>query len=112
MFAMVSAEQASFSEIKWTEIRNFLASLYLVGFFACAWASAALLVRALFTSLAVGDDSGWADRGDAADEALFSACTFAAVAGIVLFPWVVCARFFKEWWRGGVGGGYVEKELR
>ena len=56
-----------------------------MGFFACAWASAALLVRALFTSPAVGDDSRWADWGDAADEALFLACTFAAVAGIALF---------------------------
>ena len=91
--------QGAFSGKRWTAFKNFLASRYSLGCFPCACVSTApaLLVRTLLGSPADGKATGCTGRVEATDEALFSPCAFAAVAGIALFQVDVWTGFFV-WW--------------
>ena len=71
---------------KWQEVRNFFASLSLLGDLACDMGSALLRVLTLLASPDDGEGSGWAGRVGAADIALFLVCALAALAGITLSP--------------------------
>ena len=93
---MDSAVQGAFSVTSWYLIRNFLASLILLGAFACTWASAALRVLTLFTPPVGAEGDGCADRVCATDVALFSFCEIAAVAGMTLVPTNGWIRFLRK----------------